>query len=246
MDNTTIKNYFQSQPVPAIYSSIIGVMDDIGAIGKDKKNSMQGFNYRGIDDVMNALQPALIKNSIFITSELIDTRTEERTTSKGGLMIYRINRYKFHFISGIDGSEITTEALGEASDTSDKASNKSMSVAYKYACFQIFCIPTEEMVDPDSETVEAKAPSKAPAKAQPAKSESQKPANAAAPSNAAETKAESKVAESTTSQPQQQPTAQQATTTQPQQQQPAPAEEPKPPVRGLKSRRGHDYSGPKQ
>lgn len=37
-------------------------------------------------------------------------------------------------------------------DSADKASNKAMSVAFKYACFQVFCIPTEEMVDPDSET----------------------------------------------------------------------------------------------
>ena len=29
--------------------------------------------------------------------------------------------------------------------------NKAMSVAYKYACFQVFCIPTEEMHDPDAE-----------------------------------------------------------------------------------------------
>ncbi|MFS0844210.1 MAG: ERF family protein [Roseburia hominis] len=29
-------------------------------------------------------------------------------------------------------------------DSGDKATNKAMSVAFKYACFQVFCIPTEE------------------------------------------------------------------------------------------------------
>ena len=36
-------------------------------------------------------------------------------------------------------------------DSGDKATNKAMSIAFKYACFQVFCIPTEEMVDPDAE-----------------------------------------------------------------------------------------------
>ena len=41
--------------------------------------------------------------------------------------------------------------------------NKAMAVAYKYACFQVFCIPTEEMAkaDPDNYTVEASKPSDA-------------------------------------------------------------------------------------
>ena len=37
-------------------------------------------------------------------------------------------------------------------DSGDKASNKALSIAFKYACFQVFCIPTEEMKDPDAET----------------------------------------------------------------------------------------------
>ncbi len=32
--------------------------------------------------------------------------------------------------------------------------NKAMSIAFKYACFQVFCIPTEEMKDPDAESHE--------------------------------------------------------------------------------------------
>lgn len=36
-------------------------------------------------------------------------------------------------------------------DSGDKATNKAMAIAFKYACFQVFCIPTEEMKDPDAE-----------------------------------------------------------------------------------------------
>jgi hypothetical protein len=42
--------------------------------------------------------------------------------------------------------------VGEGMDSADKSSNKAMAVAFKYACFQVFCIPTEEMTndDPDA------------------------------------------------------------------------------------------------
>ena len=46
--------------------------------------------------------------------------------------------------------------LGEGMDSGDKASNKAMAIAYKYALFQVFCIPTEEMTDPDGESYETK------------------------------------------------------------------------------------------
>ena len=53
-----------------------------------------------------------------------------------------------------DGSFIETILKGEAMDTGDKAINKAMAIAYKYLCFQLFCIPVEDMTDPDSESPE--------------------------------------------------------------------------------------------
>ena len=51
-----------------------------------------------------------------------------------------------------DGSEVCATVIGEGMDSADKSSNKAMAVAFKYACFQVFCIPTEEMAkdDPDA------------------------------------------------------------------------------------------------
>ncbi len=136
-----------------IFNAILGVMADIGAIGKGKKNAQQGFMYRGIDDVMNALQPALVKNKVFIIPEVVEENREERTTAKGGNMFAVRLRMRFTFTAD-DGSYVQSEVIGEAMDSGDKATNKAMSIAYKYACFQIFCIPTEEMKDPDSEVPE--------------------------------------------------------------------------------------------
>ena len=136
-----------------IYEAISNVMAEIGAIGKEKKNQQQGFMYRGIDDVMNALQPALVKHKVFIVPNVVEERREERTTQKGGVLFYTRLEVVYKFYT-TDGSYIETKVIGEAMDSGDKATNKAMSIAYKYACFQVFCIPIEEMKDPDAEVHE--------------------------------------------------------------------------------------------
>lgn len=138
-----------------IYKTISAVMKEIGAVGKTSKNQMQGFMFRGIDAVMNAIAPALQKYNLFIVPEILEQTREERTSFKGGTLIYSICKIKYTFYAE-DGSSITATVIGEGMDSGDKATNKAMSIAFKYACFQVFCIPTEEMVDPDAETHEVK------------------------------------------------------------------------------------------
>jgi len=142
---------------PRIYEAISGVMADIDAVGKNQKNKQQGFMYRGIDDVMNALAPALVKNKVFIVPEVTHEERTERKTDKGGVLFYSRLHITYRFYT-TDGSHIEAKVIGEAMDGGDKATNKAMSVAYKYAAFQVFNIPTEElkevntgMDDPDAE-----------------------------------------------------------------------------------------------
>lgn len=142
-----------------IYETISAVMSEVGAIGKNSKNEQQKFMFRGIDAVMNALAPALQKNKLFIVPEVLDQTREERTSSKGNAIIYSICRVKYTFYAE-DGSSISATVIGEGMDSGDKATNKAMSIAFKYACFQVFCIPTEEMVDPDAECHEVKVQKK--------------------------------------------------------------------------------------
>ena len=128
-------------------------MEEVPSIGKTQRNKTQGFMYRGIDDVMNALQPLLAKNKVFIVPEILEQTREERTTSKGGNLIYSICKIKYKFYAE-DGSSVEAITIGEGMDSGDKATNKAMAIAMKYALFQVFCIPTDEMKDPDSETPE--------------------------------------------------------------------------------------------
>lgn len=134
-----------------IYQSIADIMQEVPSISKEKTNKQQGFKYRGIDDVMNAFQPILAKHKVFIVPEVINQAREERTTKNGGNLIYSICTIKFKFYAE-DGSFVEAITIGEGMDSADKATNKAMAVAMKYAMFQVFCIPTEEMVDPDAET----------------------------------------------------------------------------------------------
>lgn len=136
-----------------IYQSITKIMEEVPSIGKTQRNKTQGFMYRGIDDVINALQPLLAKNKVFIVPEILEQMREERTTSKGGNLIYSICKIKYKFYAE-DGSSVEAITIGEGMDSGDKATNKAMAIAMKYALFQVFCIPTDEIKDPDSETPE--------------------------------------------------------------------------------------------
>lgn len=136
-----------------IYEAISKCMEEIGAVGKNDKNKQQGFMYRGIDAVMNAINPALVKNHVFVVPEVLEQSREERSTRNGGLLIYSICKIKYTFFAE-DGSSVTAVTIGEGMDSGDKATNKAMAIAFKYACFQVFCIPTEEMKDPDAEVHE--------------------------------------------------------------------------------------------
>lgn len=142
-----------------IYEQINKVMAEVGAVGKNETNQIQKYKFRGIDAVMNALHPAMVKNHVFVTPEVLSYEREERPASKGGILIYSIVTVKYHF-STDDGSEVTAVVMGEAMDSGDKSMNKAMSAAFKYACFQTFCIPTEEMKDSEQDSPEPAYPSK--------------------------------------------------------------------------------------
>lgn len=135
---------------PKIYAAIAGVINDIGAVSKDKTNKQQGFKYRSVDDVYSVLNPALAKNKVFILPEIMDEK-REFGTSKSGARITSVILVMKYTVYAEDGSYIQTILKGEAMDTGDKAINKAMAIAYKYLCFQLFCIPVEDMPDPDAE-----------------------------------------------------------------------------------------------
>lgn len=142
--------------VSMIYKSIIDVMKKINAIGKDRKNDMQHFNYRGIDDVMNELHGALSECGVFIVPEVLEENRSTGKSKSGGDLFYTRQKIRFTFYAA-DGSNVSAVVIGEAMDSGDKASNKALSIGLKYAMLQVFCIPTEDDKDPDAQSPEPKA-----------------------------------------------------------------------------------------
>ena len=149
----------------SVYKTINAVQSDLAkaGIGKDSTNTFDNYKFRGIDAVYNALAPLLAKHGLCILPRMLTRHVDERTSAKGGALFYVTVEAEFDFVCAEDGSKHTIRTFGEAMDRGDKATNKAMSAAYKYAAFQAFAIPTEGDNDADASTHEVAAkPKRAP------------------------------------------------------------------------------------
>jgi len=142
-----------------VYESIASVSAELAhsGISKDRNNLQQGYKFRGIDDCLNALAPLLAKHHLVLLPEVLERDKAERETKQGGALFYVTVKVKYVFVNTEDFSKHDVITYGEAMDTADKATNKAMSAAYKYAVIQAFCIPTEGDNDADATTYDVKA-----------------------------------------------------------------------------------------
>lgn len=149
----------QGTPRLEVYKSINKLQEELSKQGitKGRQNQQQGYSFRGIDDVYNVLSPMLAKHKLCILPRIKNRQMVEKATRNGGALFYVTVDAEYDIVSSIDGSTHSISSVGEAMDTSDKATNKAMSAAYKYAMFQAFAIPTEGENDADSVTHEAVA-----------------------------------------------------------------------------------------
>lgn len=140
-----------------VYQAINAVQRALSKTGisKDRTNTQgSGYKFRGIDDVYNAVAPLLAEHGLCILPRMLTRICEERQSKAGGALFYVTVEAEFDFVSSEDGSKHTCRTFGEAMDSGDKATNKAMSAAYKYAAFQAFAIPTEGDNDADAATHE--------------------------------------------------------------------------------------------
>lgn len=135
-----------------IHKAIIAVMREVGAIGKDSVNTQQNYKFRSIEDVYNRVQPLFAKHGIYSYPKVIDQQREIGTTKAGGSMHYSVLTVEYTFAAE-DGSSISATVVGEGMDSGDKASNKAMAAAHKYAICQVLNIPYD-VIDPDANTPE--------------------------------------------------------------------------------------------
>lgn len=132
-----------------IYAAMVAVMGEVGVVGKDRKNPQQGYSFRGIDDVAAHCQQALVKHGVVVMPRVLERERELVPTKSGGSMA-SVRLLVEHTFYAKDGSSVVAVTLGEAMDSGDKASNKAMSAALKYALTESLMIPTYE-ADRDTE-----------------------------------------------------------------------------------------------
>jgi hypothetical protein len=141
-----------------IYKKMTEIMKDIGPVSKDQKNTAQGFKFRGIDQFVNSLHPALVKHGVFMAPRLVKEEHEIREVVRGsgktGADKHVSIQMEYDFFAE-DGSKVTIGPIpAEGLDSGDKATNKALSAALKYALIQTFSIPTEDMAEADLESPE--------------------------------------------------------------------------------------------
>lgn len=130
------------------------VMIDVASLGKHERAQagQAGFNFRGIDAVMNAVGPALRAHGVTIVPNVISMQREEFNSKNGGRMVGTIVHVGYKVMAE-DGSSFYGSAYGEAADSGDKSTPKAMSVAFRTFLLQALTLPTDEP-DPDTFTHE--------------------------------------------------------------------------------------------
>lgn len=141
-----------------IYKKMSEVMKDIGPVTKDQKNLAQGYKFRGVDNFVNALHPALVKHGVFMapraTNYTQELKEVVRGSGKSGVDKHVTILMEYDFFAE-DGSKVTVGPIpAEGLDSGDKATNKALSAALKYALIQTFSVPTEDMAEADLESPE--------------------------------------------------------------------------------------------
>jgi hypothetical protein len=136
----------------SVFDALGLVMTDVQAVGKNNRNQQQGYDFRGIDAVINAVGPAFRKHGIIATPLKSEARYRDVQTVNGKPSRECTVSVTYRFY-GPAGDFIDAEVPGESMDFGDKGAPKAMSVAYRIALLQVLCIPTHE-VEPDASTYE--------------------------------------------------------------------------------------------
>lgn len=127
-----------------IYGALARVMADVGTVSKRRKNQQQGYQFRGVDDVVAHVQDVMAEHGVVCVPCVLEREREMVATKSGGQMA-SVRLLVAHHFYAEDGSSVTCTTLGEAMDSGDKASNKAMSAALKYALTETLLIPTYEV-----------------------------------------------------------------------------------------------------
>lgn len=136
-----------------IVQSLNEIMKAVGAISKSDRNAAQGFNFRGIDSVVNAVSPQLQKHGVVVVPSVQDYEYQSVEIGKNRTVMGHVKVKVMYTFVGPQGDALTATVVAEAMDAGDKATTKAMSVAFRTALLQALCLPTDD-ADPDASSYE--------------------------------------------------------------------------------------------
>lgn len=140
-----------------IYALVAQAAQKVGHVGKGDRNQSQGFNFRGIDAVVNAVGPVFRELGIVVFPTLLGAEYDTVTVGHKQSVMQQVRvRVAYTFVAS-DGSEFTATVAAESMDSGDKATAKAMSVAFRTCLLQTLCLPTDEP-DPDFMSYERSGP----------------------------------------------------------------------------------------
>lgn len=138
-----------------VYKAIARVQAYLASEGvaKEAKNTQQGWKFRSIDSVYNAIARPMSEAGLCILPRMIEREVQSRQSKTGGTMTHVILKVEYDLVAAEDGSKHTISAYGESMDSGDKAFGKAMSYAYKNAIIEAFAIPVEGDGENDADAV---------------------------------------------------------------------------------------------
>ena len=142
--------------VPKVVQQIAEVMRQLPGLEKNKKapEKAGGYDYRGIDDLLDTLHPLLVEAKLNITPRVLPDKSEVQFHADRKTPYMAMVYVEYEFQSTEDGStKVIGPVLGTGTDNLDKMAGKAMTSAFKNAMYQTFCVPVgEASIDTEATT----------------------------------------------------------------------------------------------
>lgn len=127
---------------------LVTIMGEMEKLQKKGRNSQQGYTFISHEQIVNELKPLLVKHKVMIIPSVLAHELQQYGNTKAGAPVTQSKvTVQYTIIDAENPSDtIVSTWAGEGTDSSDKATNKSVTASGKYYLMKLFNIAEE---DPD-------------------------------------------------------------------------------------------------
>jgi hypothetical protein len=146
--------YTSDAPVLTVHEAWAQILAELPAIPRTRRNEQQGFLFRGIDDVLDQLNPLLGKYGVHVVPVRQVAEREDRPTARG-TVLHTVHLTVDWRVYGRQGDFFEAQTMGEGTDSGDKATSKAQTMAFKYLLWPSLAVAENETTDADATSPEA-------------------------------------------------------------------------------------------